>query len=147
MSQSQVLNYLLHFLTKSMRNILHGHNLQTTKTTSCNLLPSYFLEQITQQMPLNCPTIIVVGFNIDILIKTYLQSTTLQKLINKHSFKLTFSKSATLHDTQIDHVWMNAPTQQRLFWINVSLLNRSHKATYFAFNFLSIFHNFILPLN
>jgi hypothetical protein len=85
----------------------------------------HILEQITQQMPLNCPTIIIVGFNIDILIKTYLQSTRLQKLINKHNFKLTFSKSETLHDTQIDHVWMDAPTQQRLSWINISLLNRS----------------------
>jgi hypothetical protein len=69
---------------------------------------------------------IIVGFNMDILIKTYLQSTRLQKLINKHNFKFTFSKSATLHDTQIDHVWMDAPTQQRLFWINVSSFNRSH---------------------
>jgi hypothetical protein len=85
----------------------------------------HILKQITQQMPLNCPTIIIVGINIDILIKTYLQWTRLQKLINKHNFKRTFSKSATLHDTQIDHVWMDTPTQQRLFFINISLLNRS----------------------
>jgi hypothetical protein len=59
----------------------------------------HILEQITQKMPLNCPTIIIVGFKIDILIKTYLKLTRLQILINKHNFKLTFPKSATLRDT------------------------------------------------
>jgi hypothetical protein len=75
----------------------------------------HIFEQITQKMPLNCPTIIIVGFKIYVLIKTYLKSTRLQKLINKHNFKLTFSKSGTLHDTQIDHVSMMHPHNKGYF--------------------------------
>jgi hypothetical protein len=62
-------------------------------------------------MPTNYPTIIIGGFNIDMLTNTP-QSTTLQNYMNKHKLKSFFSKSKNLNNRQINHIWTNAPTQQ-----------------------------------
>ncbi len=49
--------------------------------------------------------------NIDFLTKTN-QSSTLQEFMNKYNLKLNFIESTTINDTQIDHIWTNAPIQQ-----------------------------------
>ncbi len=62
-------------------------------------------------MPSNCPIVIIGYFNINWLTNT-IQSTTLQTFTKKYNFKLTFSKSITISDTQIDNIWTNTPIQQ-----------------------------------
>jgi endonuclease/exonuclease/phosphatase family metal-dependent hydrolase len=75
---------------------------------------NYMLETFIHKMPSNCPIVIIGDFNIDLLTNT-IQSTTLQAFMKKYNFKLTFSKSITISDTQIDHIWTNAPIQQCYF--------------------------------
>ncbi len=76
-------------------------------------------------------TILIGDFNIGMLKKT-LQSTTFQNLMYKYKLKLTFIESTTIDNTQIDHIWTNAPTQQchlritQAYWID-------HKPIYFTF--------------
>ncbi len=76
-------------------------------------------------------TILIVDFNINMLKKT-LQSTTFQNLMYKYKLKLTFIESTMIDNTQIDHIWTNAPTQQchsgvtQAYWID-------HKPIYFTF--------------
>jgi hypothetical protein len=69
------------------------------------------LENIVPKMPSHCPTIIIGNFNIIFLTKKN-QSSTLQAFMNKYNLKLTFIESTTINDTQIDHIWTNAPIQQ-----------------------------------
>jgi hypothetical protein len=89
------------------------------------------LKNIVQKMPSHFPTIIIGDFNVNILTKTN-QSSTLQAFMNRYNFKFTFIKNTTINDTQIDHIWTNAPIQQchfgttQAYWIN-------HKPIYFAF--------------
>ncbi len=71
---------------------------------------NYILENIIQKMPSPFPTIIIGDFNIDFLTKT--NQSTLQAFMNKYNLKLTFIESTTINDTQIDHIWTNAPIQQ-----------------------------------
>ncbi len=56
-------------------------------------------------------TILIGDFNIEMLKKTP-QSTTFQNLMYKYKLNLTFTESTTIDNTQIDHIWTNAPTQQ-----------------------------------
>jgi hypothetical protein len=50
----------------------------------------------------------------------------------KYKLKLTFTKSTTIDDTQIDYIWTNAPTQQchsgvtQIYWTY-------HEPIYFTF--------------
>jgi hypothetical protein len=50
----------------------------------------------------------------------------------KYKLKFTFIESTTIDNTQIDHIWTNAPTQQchlgvtQTYWID-------HKPIYFTF--------------
>ncbi len=66
--------------------------------------------------------------------------------MNKYNLKLTFIKSTTINDTQIDHIWTNAPIQQshfrttQTYWID-------HKPIYFAFKLLDYVPQFVLPHN
>jgi len=75
------------------------------------------LKNIVQKMPSHCPTIIIEDFNVKFLTKTN-QSSTLQTFMNKHNLKFTFIKNTTINDTQIDHIWTNAPIQQCHFGTN-----------------------------
>jgi hypothetical protein len=74
-------------------------------------------------MPKNYSTILVGDFNIDMLKKTT-QSTTFQNLMYKHKLKLFFFESMTINNTQMNHIWTNAPTQQchsgvtQAYWID-----------------------------
>jgi hypothetical protein len=94
-------------------------------------------------MPSNCPIVIIGDFNINLLINT-IQSTTLQTFMKKYNFKPTFFKSITISDTQIDHIWTNAPIQQcysgstQTSWID-------HKLKYLAFKLLDYVPQFVLP--
>jgi hypothetical protein len=64
--------------------------------------------------------------------------------MNKYNLKFTFIENNTINDTQIDHIWTNAPIQQchfgttQAYWIN-------HKPNYFAFKLLSYVPQFVLP--
>jgi endonuclease/exonuclease/phosphatase family metal-dependent hydrolase len=69
------------------------------------------LENIITKIPTNYPTIIIGDFNINMLTNT-IESITLQNYINTHGFHITFIASTTPNNTQIDHIWTNAPTQQ-----------------------------------
>jgi endonuclease/exonuclease/phosphatase (EEP) superfamily protein YafD len=81
------------------------------------------------------PTILIGDFNINMLKKTT-QSTTFQILMSKYKLKFFFSKSTTINNTQIDHIWTNAQTQQchsgitQTYWTN-------HKPVYFTFKLLN----------
>jgi hypothetical protein len=61
----------------------------------------------------------------------------------KYKLKFIFSKSTTINNTQIDHIWTNAPTQQchsgitQTYWTN-------HKHVYFTFKLLNYVPQFIL---
>jgi len=85
-------------------------------------------------MPSHCPTVIIGNFNINFLTKTN-QSSALQAFMNKYILKLTIIESTTIDDTQIDHIWTNAPIQQcpfkmtQAYWID-------HKPIYFSFKFV-----------
>ncbi len=76
-------------------------------------------------------TILIGDFNIDMLKKTP-QSTTFQNPMYKYKLKLTFIENTAIDNTQIDHIWTNAPTQQchlgvtKAYWID-------HKPIYFTF--------------
>jgi len=72
---------------------------------------NYIIKIIIQKLPSHCPTIIIGDFNIDFLTKTN-QSSTLQEFMNKYNLKLNFIENTTINDTQIDHIWTNAPIQQ-----------------------------------
>jgi len=52
------------------------------------------LEKMLIDILLNCPTIIIGGFNVNIL-KT-LKSTMLENFTNKYKFQLTFSRCITI---------------------------------------------------
>ncbi len=41
-----------------------------------------------------------------------IESITLQNCMNTNNFHITFLESTTLNNTQIDHKWINATTQQ-----------------------------------
>jgi hypothetical protein len=70
------------------------------------------LENIVTKKFTNCQTIIIGDFNINMLTNT-IESITLQNYMKTHSFHITFIESTTLNNnTQIDHIWTNAPTQQ-----------------------------------
>ncbi len=81
-------------------------------------------------------TILIGDFNIDMLKKTP-QSTTFQNLMYKYKLKLTFIENTAIDNTQIDHIWTNAPTQQchsgvtKPYWID-------HKPINFTFRLLII---------
>jgi hypothetical protein len=61
-------------------------------------------------MILNCPTIIIGDFKMNMPTKTS-ESLALQNLMNKYNLKLIFSRSSTINNTQFDHIWTNVPTQ------------------------------------
>jgi len=94
-------------------------------------------------MQTNCPTIIIKEFNIDMLIDT-LQPTTLQNNINKCKLVFFLSKSTTLNNTQIDHIWTNAPTQQCHVG-SMKTYYAKNTPIYIAFKLFDFVLQFILP--
>jgi hypothetical protein len=101
------------------------------------------IKNIITKIPTNCPTIIIGDFNINMLTNT-IESITLQNYMNTHGFHITFIESTTPNNTQIDHIWTNAPTQQfhigstQAYWID-------HNPIYFAFKIPNHISQFILP--
>jgi hypothetical protein len=65
-------------------------------------------------IPTNCPTIIIGGFNVNMLTQTF-ESTTLQTFMEQYHFKLIFFESMTTNDIHFDHVWTNVPRQPSSF--------------------------------
>jgi hypothetical protein len=55
-----------------------------------------------------------------------IESITLQNYMNTHDFHITFIQSTTPNNTQINHIWTNARTQQCHICINTSLLDKSY---------------------
>jgi hypothetical protein len=55
--------------------------------------------------------------------------------MDKYKLKFIFSESTTINNTQINHMWINAPTQQchlrvtKAYWID-------HKLVYFTLKLL-----------
>ncbi len=65
--------------------------------------------------------------------------------MNSHGFHITFIESTTVNNTQIDHIWTDAPpTQQchsgstQVYWID-------HNLTYLAFKLPNHISQFIIP--
>jgi hypothetical protein len=81
------------------------------------------LEIIVTKNLINCPTIIIRDFNINMLTNT-IESITLQTYMNTHHFHITSIESITCNNTQINHIWTNALTQQCHVG-STSLLDRS----------------------
>jgi len=94
------------------------------------------LKTILKEMLKDYLTILIGDFNIDMLKKTP-QSTTFQNLMYKYKLKLTLIENTAIDNTQIDHIWTNAPTQQchsgvtKPYWID-------HKPINFTFRLLII---------
>ncbi len=66
------------------------------------------LENIVTKILTNCPTIITCDFSINML-SNIIESITLQNYVNNHNFHITYY--ITPNNTQINHIWTNAPTQ------------------------------------
>jgi hypothetical protein len=70
----------------------------------------------------------------------------LQKNMNKFDLQLASFETTTIYNTQIDHIWINAPLQQchfrsiEAYWIN-------HKPIHIAFILLDHIPKFTLPNN
>jgi hypothetical protein len=62
-------------------------------------------------IPLNCPTIILRDFNVNMLVKTS-KSTMLNFFMNKYIFEIIIFECTTIYNTQLDHLWTNALIQQ-----------------------------------
>jgi hypothetical protein len=90
------------------------------------------LETILKDMLKDYLTILIGYFNIEMLKKTPQSTTTFQNLTYKYKLNLTFTENTTIDNTQIDHIWTIAPTQQchwgvtQAYWTN-------HKPIYFTF--------------
>jgi hypothetical protein len=89
--------------------------------------------------------IIKGDFNVDILTKTC-QSTTLCNFMNTQKINVFFFEYTTISKTQIDHMEINAPTQQchsisnQAYWLD-------HKPIYIAFKLPNYVPCFITPTN
>jgi hypothetical protein len=124
-----------------MTSFIHNCNLQTT-TNEHNFFHFHF-KNIVIKIPTNYPTIIIRDFSINMLTNT-IESITLQNYMNTHGFHITFIERTTLNNTQIDHIWTNAPTQQhhsgstQAYWIN-------HNPIYLAFKLSNHIFQFIIP--
>ncbi len=58
----------------------------------------FILKSIFQKVPMDCPTIIIRDFNINMLTNT-LQSTKLQNFMDKYGLQLVFFETITTHNT------------------------------------------------
>jgi hypothetical protein len=93
-------------------------------------------------MPSHCLISTIGDFNINSLTKKILSST-IQTFMNKYNFKLIFIETTTINDTQINHMWTNAPIQQchsrttQAYWTN-------HKPIYFALKLPNYVPQFVL---
>jgi hypothetical protein len=71
-----------------------------------------------------------------------IESITLQNYMNTHDFHITFIQSTTPNNTQINHIWTNARTQQchiestQAYWTN-------HNPITLHSNYLTIFFNLL----
>jgi endonuclease/exonuclease/phosphatase family metal-dependent hydrolase len=101
------------------------------------------LETILKDIPKSYPTILIGDFNINMLKETF-QSTTFQNLMHKNRLKLTFFESTTINNTQINHIWTNAPTQQYHLGVTQNYWT-DHKHVYFTFKLSYYVPQFILP--
>jgi hypothetical protein len=66
--------------------------------------------------------------------------------MNNYNLKLTFIENTTINDTQIDHIWTNAPIQQCHFKMTQTYWT-DHKPIYFAFKLPNYVPQFVLPHN
>jgi hypothetical protein len=88
-------------------------------------------------MPSHCLNVIIGDFNIDFFKK---------KFNHQYNFNLTFLENTIINDTQIDHIWTNAPIQQyhsglaQTYWTY-------HKPIYSAFKLFDYVPQFVLPHN
>ncbi len=87
-----------------------SHKMQVNNYFCC------ILETIIKQMPSNVPMIIIRDFNVDILTETC-QSTTLCNFMNTQKINILFFEYTTINKTQINHIQINASTQQ---WHSIS---------------------------
>jgi len=100
------------------------------------------LNEILLNVFLNCPTTIISDFNINML-STTIQLKSLQDFMKKYHFNITFTKITLVCNTQIDHVWTNAPIEQcyskstHVYWTY-------RKPIYFTFKLSNHVPHFVL---
>ncbi len=70
-----------------------------------------FYLKILINIPLDCPTIIIGDFNVNMLLKTS-KSTMLENFMNKYKFEIIIFECTTIYNTQLDAIWTNALIQQ-----------------------------------
>jgi hypothetical protein len=90
------------------------------------------LRHFLSKMPTSCPTTKLGDFNINILNQNSFDIKELQHFMKFYYMCLQFHKNKTTHDSQIDRVWTNVPTQQYIFGVLEAYLT-DHKSIYFAF--------------
>jgi len=92
-----------------LTSFIHNCNLQTTPNEH-NFLHFHFKKH-------SCKNSYKLSnhnnrnFNINMLTNT-IESITLKNYMKTHGFHITFIKNTTPSNTQIDHIWTNAPIQQ-----------------------------------
>jgi hypothetical protein len=122
-------NFLLFFQWKHTTSFIHNCNLQTT--TNEHKFFHFHFKKHTYKILTNYPTIIIKDFNINML-TNIIESIILKTYMNTDNFHITFIKNTTPDNTQINHIWTNAPTQQchtrstQTYWT-------CHNPIYFAF--------------
>ena len=90
------------------------------------------LRHFLNKIPISCPTTILGDFNINMLNQNSSDVKELQHFMKFHNMYLQFQESTTIYDSQIDHVWTNAPTQQCISGV-LEAYWTDHKPMYFAF--------------
>ena len=83
-------------------------------------------------IPTSCPTTLLGDFNINMLNQNLSDVKELQHFMKFYNMYLQFQESTTIYDSQIDHVWTNAPTQQCISRV-LEAHWTYHKPIYFAF--------------
>ncbi len=84
----------------------------------------------------SCSTIIHKGdFIVDMIDQNLTQTNNLQKFMNKNSLHLHFNEATTIHNSQVDNIWTNAPNQQCIAKTVEAYLSND-KPIYFAFKCL-----------
>lgn len=118
-------NYYWIFQQNYMTSFIHNDNLYLPLKMQIVYL-TFILQALwkDKDMPSNWPTPIIGDFNIYMIINTS-QSTKSQNFVNNYNCSIVPFKSTNICNiTQMNHIWINAPTQQchfgstKAYWID-----------------------------
>ncbi len=126
--------YIAATFNANTRKAIHIVAIYKPSTLSLSMFILH-LQKFFDLMPISCPTIIIGNFDIDMFDQNSTHPNELQSFMDQYSMELQFKGITTIYGSHIDHIWINAPTQQCMsrvveaYWID-------HKPIYFAFKLL-----------